>query len=76
MPHRVNILLDNPSWSFLQTVAKGKRSQIVNLALADWATKQKRTAAAKKMDDLRVQLAGVPTAELVSQPREDLDGSR
>lgn len=71
MPHRINVMLDDPSWEFIQTVPSGLRSRVVNIAIEQWTKTQKREDAARKMDKLRVQLPPVSTEEIVAWLQED-----
>jgi hypothetical protein len=71
MPQRINIMLDDPSWEFLQTVPTGQRSRVMNLALAQWAMRKKHERAALKMDGLRTRLPKVSSDEIVSWLQED-----
>jgi len=71
MPHRINVMLDDPSWEFIQTVPKGLRSRVMNLAIEQWTKRQKREDTARKMDKLRIQLPQVSTEEIVAWLQED-----
>jgi hypothetical protein len=71
MPHRINIMLDDPTWEFIQTVPKGLRSRVMNLAIEQWAKRQKGDETARRMDKLRVQLPQVSTDEIVSWLQQD-----
>ena len=71
MPHRINVMLDDPSWEFLQTVPKGHRSRVMNIALEQWAIRQKGKETVSKMDKLRGQLPKVTTDEILSWLQTD-----
>jgi len=64
-------MLDDPSWEFIQTVPKGLRSRVMNLAIEQWTKRQKREDTARKMDKLRIQLPQVSTEEIVAWLQED-----
>jgi hypothetical protein len=71
MTHRVNVLLDDTVWRVLGKAPKGERSRIVNAALRQWFQKRRRADAARRMDELRVQLPAVTTRQIVEWVRED-----
>ncbi len=45
MSHRINIILDDDIWESLQAVPKGKRSPLVNQAIAAWLVQNNRRGA-------------------------------
>lgn len=53
MSHRINLLLDDDIWEFLQAVPKGKRSPLVNQAIAAWLVQKNRRGALEAMNTLR-----------------------
>lgn len=73
MSHRVNIMIDDQIWQYLQEIPKGERSQFVNVAIKDRLLAMRRKTAAKKMDELREQLKpiekNIDVLELLRQDR-------
>lgn len=53
MSHRINIILDDDIWESLQAVPKGKRSPLVNQAIAAWLVRKNRRGAVEAMNALR-----------------------
>lgn len=53
MSHRINIILDDNIWESLQAVPKGKRSPLVNQAIAAWLVQKNRRGAVETMTSLR-----------------------
>jgi hypothetical protein len=49
MSHRVNILLQDENWETFQSIPKGKRSTVMNVALRDWSLRQQRGTAFKEI---------------------------
>lgn len=66
MPHRINVMLDDPTWEFIQTVPKGMRSRVMNLAIEQWARRQKVEETVREMDELRNRIPQVSTEEIIS----------
>ena len=75
MSHRINIILDDDIWESLQAVPKGKRSSLVNQAIAAWLVQKNRRGAAEAMNALRKQARPVGSAA-EDWVREDRDRHR
>ncbi len=60
MSHRVNVMLEDESWTALQAVPRGERSQVINQLVKDWITQSRRSQAAEDMDRLRASLPPLP----------------
>lgn len=73
MSHRINIVIDDETWRFLEKVPQGKRSRTINLALREWMRTRRRRDAAAEMDQLRGEEGSTPvtTTEIVRWMRED-----
>jgi len=71
MSRRINVMIDDDTWRFLDRVPVGERSRTVNDALRAWVVRRRRTDAAREMDSLRTQLPKVSTDEVVRWVRED-----
>ena len=76
MTHRINVIVQDDTWRFLQSIPPGQRSRTINQALREWALKRRRIDAAAEMDRLRDEMASNPvtTAEIISWIRADRDG--
>lgn len=76
MSHRINVIVQDDTWRFLQRIPPGQRSRTINQALREWALKIRRTDAAAEMDRFRDDMAADPvtTAEIVCWIREDRNG--
>ena len=71
MSKRINIMIDEDTWSFLGRVPAGERSRAVNEALRAWVARRRRTDAVREMDALRAQLPKISTDEVARWIRED-----
>ena len=71
MSKRINIMIDEDTWSFLSRVPAGERSRAVNEALRAWVARRRRTDAVREMDALRAQLPKISTDEVARWIRED-----
>ena len=76
MTHRINVIVQDDTWRFLQSIPQGQRSRTINQALREWALKRRGIDAAAEMDRFRNEMAANPvtTAEIVSWVRADRDG--
>ncbi len=76
MSHRINVIVEDDTWTILQKVPQGERSRTINIALREWALRRRRTDAAAEMDRLRgdVETKPVSTTEITRWIREDRDG--
>lgn len=76
MGHRINVMVHDDVWRFLEKIPQGERSRTINLALREWARRRRRRDAAAEMDRLRDDPTAQPvtTAEIVHWIREDRDG--
>ena len=76
MSHRINVIVEDDTWTILQKVPQGERSHTINIALREWALRRRRTDAAAEMDRLRgdVETKPVSTTEITRWIREDRDG--
>jgi hypothetical protein len=73
MSRRINVMIDDDTWSFLGKVPAGDRSRTINEALRAWVARRRRTGAAREMDELRARLPNVTTKEVALWIREDRD---
>ncbi len=73
MSRRINVMIDDDTWSFLGKVPAGDRSRTINEALRGWVARRRRTGAAREMDELRARLPNVTTKEVALWIREDRD---
>lgn len=75
MSHRINVIVEDDTWTILQKVPQGERSRTINVALREWALRRRRTDAAAEMDQLRedVETKPVSTTEITRWIREDRD---
>jgi hypothetical protein len=71
MSKRINVMIDKDTWGFLGRIPAGERSRAINEALRAWATRRRRSDAAREMDALRAQLPKISTEELVRWVRDD-----
>lgn len=76
MRRRINVIIEDDTWSLLQKVPRGERSRTINLALREWVLRRHRRDAAAEMDRLRDEpdTRAVKTAEIARWIREDRDG--
>ena len=76
MTHRINVIIQDDTWRFLQSVPPGQRSRTINQALREWALKRRRINAAAEMDRYREEAAASPvtTAEILDWLSADRDG--
>ncbi len=70
MARRVNIMMDEDSWRFIERLPRGTRSRAVNAAIREWAGAARRRDAAARMDVLRARLPEVGTDCIVRWIRE------
>jgi hypothetical protein len=73
MSKRINVMIDEDTWGFLERVPAGERSRAINEALRGWVTRRRRTDAVREMEALRTQLPKVSTDEVTRWIREDRD---
>lgn len=73
MSRRINVMIDDDTWSLLEKVPAGERSRTVNEALRSWVQRRRRRDAARVMDALRPEVAAVSTKDIVRWIREDRD---
>lgn len=71
MSRRINVMIDDDTWSILGRVPAGERSQTINEALRSWALKRRRKDAVREMETLRTRFPKVSTEEVVRWIRED-----
>lgn len=72
MAHRVNVMLDDGVWEFLQEIPQGERSRLINQAVSETLLKRKREEAFARIEALRKTMKPVPgTSE--QWVREDRD---
>lgn len=71
MSRRINVMIDDDTWRFLDRVPAGERSRTINDALRAWVVHHRRTDAAREMDSLRTQLPKVSTDDVARWIRED-----
>ena len=76
MGRRINVMVHDAGWRFLEKIPQGERSRTIILALREWARRRRRRDAAAEMDRLRDEPTAQPvtTAEIVHWIREDRDG--
>ncbi|MCY3972137.1 MAG: hypothetical protein OXG74_19565 [Acidobacteria bacterium] len=70
MARRVNIMMDEDSWSVIQKLPRGARSRAVNAAIREWSGASRRQSASARMDALRERLPTVATNRIVRWIRE------
>jgi len=77
MSRRINVIIEDDTWSILEKVPHGERSRTINTALREWALQRRRRDAAAEMDRLRSERGAKPvsTAEIARWVREDRDGA-
>ena len=75
MGRRINVMVHDDVWRFLEKIPQGERGRTINLALREWARRRRRRDAAAEMDRLRDEPTAQPvtTAEIVHWIREDRD---
>lgn len=71
MSRRINIMMDDDTWSLLERLPRGTRSRAVNAAVRAWSGASARRNSAARMDNLRASLPAVSTDEIVRWIRED-----
>ncbi len=71
MTRRVNIMMDEDSWSVIRKLPRGARSRAVNAAIREWSGASRRRNASARMDALRERLPAVPTDRIVRWIREE-----
>lgn len=71
MSRRINIMIDEDTWTFLGRVPAGERSRAINEALRAWITKRRRKDDVREMDALRPELPKVSSEEVARWIRED-----
>lgn len=77
MSHRINIIIEDDTWRYLEKVPQGERSRTVNQALREWMRDRRRRDAATEMDALRTEPGAKPvsSAEITRWVREDREGT-
>lgn len=70
MARRVNIMMDEDSWSVIGKLPRGARSRAVNAAIREWSGASRRQRASARMDALRERLPTVETDRIVRWIRE------
>ena len=76
MSRRINVMIDDDTWSFLGRVPAGDRSRTINEALRAWVTRRRRADAVREMSALTYQLPKVSTTEVAHWIREERDQRR
>src|ERR1700751_2381491 len=71
MSKRINVMIDEDTWTFLGRVPVGERSRAINDALRAWITRRRRSDAVREMQALRTQLPKISTDEVTRWIRED-----
>ncbi len=71
MSRRINVMIDEDTWSFLGSVPAGERSRAINEALRAWITRRRRKDAVTEMDALRANLPKVSADEVARWVRDD-----
>jgi hypothetical protein len=71
MSKRINVMIDEDTWRFLERVPAGERSRAINDALRAWVTRRRRRDAVREMEALRAQLPKISTEEVTRWIRED-----
>ncbi len=71
MSKRINIMIDDDTWDFLNRVPAGERSRAINEALRAWIVRRRRKDAMRDMDALRAQLPRISADEVARWVRED-----
>jgi predicted CopG family antitoxin len=71
MSKRINIMIDDDTWDFLNRVPAGERSRAINEALRAWIVRRRRKDAVRDMDVLRAQLPRISADEVARWVRED-----
>ncbi|MGA8598418.1 MAG: hypothetical protein WB676_27180 [Bryobacteraceae bacterium] len=71
MSKRINVMIDEDTWTFLGRVPAGERSRAINDALRAWVTRRRRGDAVREMEALRTQLPKISTEEVTRWIRED-----
>ena len=73
MSKRINVMIDDDTWSILSRVPVGDRSRTINDALRAWAVRRLRADAVRDMDQLAKQLPRASTAEVAQWIRKERD---
>jgi hypothetical protein len=68
---RINLMIDEDTWSFLARIPTGERSRTINEALRAWVERRRRSDAVSEMDALRARLPRVSTEDVARWIRED-----
>jgi len=71
MSKRINVMIDEDTWGFLERVPAGERSRAINEALRAWVTRRRRNDAVCEMEALRTRLPKISTDEVTRWIRED-----
>lgn len=71
MSKRINVMIDEDTWSLLGRIPAGERSRAINEAIRAWASRRQRRDAVREMDALRAQLPKISTDEVARWLRED-----
>lgn len=71
MTRRINIMIDDDTWGFLNRIPAGERSRTINDALRAWVSRRRRRDAVREMDALRAELPSITSAEVARWIRED-----
>mgnify|MGYP005715803667 FL=1 len=75
MNHRINVIIDDDTWSVLQEIPHGERSRAINVAIREWVLRRQRIDASAEMDRLRNEPGAAPvsTEEITRWIREERD---
>jgi hypothetical protein len=73
MSKRINVMIDEDTWGFLERVPAGERSRAINEALRTWVTRRRRNDAVLEMEALRTRLPKISTDEVTRWIRKDRD---
>jgi hypothetical protein len=71
MSKRINVMIDEDTWSLLSRIPAGERSRAINEAIRAWASRRQRRDSVREMDALRAQLPKISTDEVARWIRED-----
>lgn len=73
MAHRLNIMLDDAVWEYLQQLPKGARSRYISQAVEERLRRERQQKAAAEMDALRSNLPplddGIDVVEMLRKDR-------
>ena len=71
MSKRINVMIDEDTWSVLGRIPAGERSRAINEAIRAWASRRQRRDSVREMDAIRARLPQTSTEEVARWIRED-----